>query len=151
MAFGDLLVADFQFQLVDTLYGTGQHGVWLDDKTPPSGMFDVPDTKTQDVDLPGVDGAAANPDHMGVRQIHLSVVIRQAAEATLINNLVALQTAWAPVAADADLYFQWPGIGVFGFQGRPRGMQVDLSLQRRGAIRALLRFDCPSPAMQLPA
>lgn len=149
MPAGDAITTDFQFQIDETVFGHGTGGVWIDSVNV-DGILDVPETKTQDVTLYASAGVYANPDYAGIRTIHIPVIIRNAVEGTLVTNLVALQTAWAPVAASVDLYFQWPGIGLFGFSGRPRGMTADVSKQRRGVIHALLRFDCPDPTMTVP-
>lgn len=146
---GDAIAKDFQFQIADTVYGTGEGGVWLDGVDQfPAGILDAPDAKTQDVVLNGMDGSYANPDYVGVRVLKIPVVLK-GAEATIVSDLFALLGVWVPQTADIDLWFQWPGIGKFGFNGRPRGVVTDLKLQRRGAIRALLRFDCPDPTVQV--
>lgn len=158
MAFDDgaSITGDFQFELsvdndtdppTDFVFGVGVSGIWLDfTKTAPDGLFGHLDAKTQDVSLFGVDGGYANPDYQAVRVIHLPVILRNAAtEADLFNNLTALQTSWAPKPFDAQLALQWPGLGLGWYLGRPRGMTVDISLQRRGVIRALLRFDAMNP------
>lgn len=159
MAFDDGagITTDFQFELSidgvsNTVFGAGASGVWLDFlKTAPEGLFGFETVKSQDVDLPGSAGAYANPDYLGIRQITLPIMFRQAAdEATLVGNMVAFQAVWAPLAVDAQLAFQWPSAGLHWYLGRPRGMKVDISQQRRGAIRALLRFDCPNPVLAGP-
>lgn len=156
MAFPDGagITEDYQFELADDasttfLFGAGVNNIWLDFyNTAPTNLLGYPDAKTQDVDLPGTDGAYANPDYQSVRQISLPVIIRNAAtETALVAALLALQTAWAPKTVDWQLAFQWPSLDVAWYFGRPRGMTVDLSRQRRGLIRVLLRFDCPSPAL----
>lgn len=159
MAFadGDDITQDYQFELSidgvsDFVFGAGANGIWLDFyKTAPTNLFGYGDAKTQDVDIAGSNGSFANGDYQSVRQISIPVLLRNAAtEATLFANLAALEAVWAPLAVDAQLAFQWPSISLHWYMGRPRAMAVDVSLQRRGVIRALLRFDCLDPALAGP-
>lgn len=156
MAFADGadITADYQFELstdvpATFLFGAGENNVWLDFvSTAPTNLIGYPDAKTNDVALPGADGAYANPDYQSVRQITLPVIVKDVdTEADLVTAVKALYVAWAPSTVDQQLAFQWPGFGLAWYVGRPRGLATDLSQQRRGLVRVLLRFDCPSPGL----
>lgn len=146
MANGDLLTADFQFQLHNTLYGRGNGGVYLEYGQTIEGLG-VPDAKTQDVNFTGRDGAYANPDYMSVRLITIPILVKGTTESAAMTSLKALSLAWIPYGADTDLAFQLPGWGKFMVNGRPRGAKFDLTRLRGGVIHALLRFDCPTPTI----
>ncbi len=143
---GDMLTADYQFQLVETLYGTGNGGVRLDVATPIDGLG-VPDAKTQDVVFNSKDGSYANPDYLTVRLLSIPVILRGTSPSAVMTSFKALTLAWVPVSADVALAFQLPGWGKFYVNGRPRGIKTDLKLMNRSAVRAILRFDCPNPAI----
>lgn len=145
MAAGDMLTLDYQFQFHTTLYGRANNGVSLDLATPIDGLG-VPDSKTQDVPYNFGDGSYANPDHLDMRLITIPVVLR-GGSTTAMTNFKALTLAWVPMSADTDLAFQLPGWGKFYVNGRPRGIKADLAVMKFGAVRALLRFDCPNPAI----
>lgn len=141
MSNGNLLAADWEFQLHNTLYGRATNGVSLDaTASPPVDGLGVPDTKSQDVESFGQSGAYPNPDYSLPRVITLAVIIRSTAS-TAGTTLVALNTAWQPVTSDTDLGIQLPGYK-FYVNGRPRGLKPDMKLHKFGVIRALLRFDC---------
>jgi hypothetical protein len=147
MSAGDQLTTDYQFQLHTTLYGRGTNGVWIEMGKSVEGLG-VPDVKTQDVEYARQDGSYANPDYLQVRQITIPCVMRiTSTVAAVMTNLKALTLAWVPVAADTDLAFQLPGWNKFYVNGRPRGAKVDLTDVQFGAVRVLLRFDCPDPTI----
>lgn len=145
MSNGDLITLDYQFQLHNTLYGRGQNGVYLDNKTIEG--FGIPDAKTQDVNFTGRDGSYGNPDYVSVRQITIPAMVKATTEATAMTSLKALSLIWVPQTADTDLAFKLPGWGKFYVNGRPRGAKFDLALERRGVIRVLLRFDALDPTI----
>lgn len=142
---GDLLSRDYQFQLDRDLLGCGSQGVSLDNATPISG-FGVPDAKTQDVVKNFGDGSYANPDLLSMRLITIPVILR-GAPSTCVTNFKTLTGIWVNYSADIDLAFQLPGWGKFYVMGRPRGAKDDFRVLNRGAIRVLLRFDCPNPTI----
>lgn len=142
---GDLLTTNGHFQLGTTLYGLGSNGVSIDNSTTIDGLG-VPDAKTQDVVLNYTDGSYANPDYLTMRLITIPIVMR-GLSATIMASFKALTLAWVPQIADIDLAFQLPGWNKFYVLGRPRGAKADLQLMNRGAIRVLLRFDCPNPTI----
>lgn len=150
MANGDLLAADWEFQLHNTLYGRANGGVSIDaTAAAPIEGLGVPDAKTQDVESFGQDGVYANPDYNQLRVITLSIIIRSTASAAS-TTLTALNSAWQPVTTDTDLGIRLPGYK-FYVNGRPRGLKPDLKLHKFGVIRALLRFDCPDPTIHTVA
>lgn len=149
MSNGNLLTNDYQFQLHNTLYGTGNQGVSIEYKQTIDGLGN-PDAKSQDVIYAGQDGAYANPDYASVRTITIPTILVTTASVTkaqVLTNFKNLQLAWAPVTTDTDLAFQLTGGLKFYVNGRPRGSKADLSLMSNGIIRVLLRFDCPDPTI----
>lgn len=149
---GDLITADYEFQLHNTLYGRGNNGVYVDGlKSGSAGGpiqgLGVPDAKTQDVDYAHQDGSYANPDFLTPRLITISCFVKGASETAAMTSLKALSLAWVPQTADTDLAFRLPGWGVFYVNGRPRGAKFDITHERKGVIQVLLRFDCPNPAI----
>lgn len=143
---GDLLTANYQFQLHETLYGTGSNGVRIENHQPIEGLG-VPDAKSQDVEYAGRDGSYGNPDYLSVRMITIPIVMKSASASTTMTNFKGLTQSWVPLTADTDLAFQLPGWGKFYINGRPRGAKADLTLVNRAVVRVLLRFDCPNPAI----
>lgn len=144
---GDLLTLDYQWQLVDTLFGRGAGDTWLQQMGQSIEGLGAPDVKTQDVPYAGRDGSAGNPDFNDVRLITIPAMIRSATPEDATTAFAALQSAWAPVAADVDLTFQLPGPVKPEVHGRPRGFTEDFSLVYRGVIKVLLRFDCLDPTL----
>jgi hypothetical protein len=147
MANGDLLTADYQFQLHNTLYGRGNNGVYLESGKNPIDGLGVPDAKIQDVEFWGRDGSYANPDYLSLRLITITAMVKGATASAGMTSLKSLTQSWIPLTADTDLAFQLPGWGKFYVNGRPRGLKSDLTLMHRGIVRVLLRFDCPTPTI----
>lgn len=147
MTVGGSLTADYQFELnLTNVYGRGTLGVWLDRSTAVDGLG-VPDAKTQDVVWNMKDGSYANPDYVQLRVITIPVVLRGSTAGSVLSNVKALASAWAPVISDVSLAFQLPGWNKFWVNGRPRGVKLDLGNMDHAAVRALLRFDCPDPTI----
>ncbi len=140
---GGSLSADYQFQLNDTLYGTGNNSISM------QGIdgLGTPDAKTQDVTWNFRDGAFANPDYISVRVITIEAVIRAGTAIDALTALENLTLDWVEQPADVPLAFQLPGWGVFSVMGRPRGVKADITHARFGVIHVLLRFDCPNPEL----
>lgn len=142
---GNLITQNYQFQLHNTLYGCGSNGVSIEYGKTIEGLG-VPDAKTADVDYARAAGVYANPDYLPIRLITIPVIMK-GTETAVMTNLKALSLAWIPLTTDTDLAFKLPGWNLFEVHGRPRGAKFDLSLERSGAIRVLLRFDCPDPTI----
>ncbi len=145
MANGDMLAADYEFQLHNTLYGRENNGVSIQYGEQVEGV-DVPEPKTQDVPFSHSAGVYANPDYADIRVITIPAICRNGSAATVMANYKLLVAAWAPVTADTDLGIQLPGMK-FYVLGRPRGAKADLSQMNLGVVRVLLRFDCPDPTL----
>lgn len=143
---GDLLAANYQWQLHETLYGAGSNSLhWQYGKTIEG--LGVPDAKTQDIVYNLKDGSYANPDYLSVRQILIPAMVRATTETAAMTALKALTLAWVSMTTDTDLAFQLPGWGKFYVNGRPRGAKVDLTNERQGVVWVMLRFDCPNPTI----
>lgn len=144
MANGNLITADYQWQLHNTLYGRGQNSASIEFGKTVEGLG-VPEAKTQDVPFNLKDGTFANPDYLPTRMITIPGIIRAANASAAMSAFKNLTLDWIPLSSDTDLAFQLPGWGKFVVNGRPRGATEDLALLRSGVIRVLLRFDCPDP------
>jgi hypothetical protein len=147
MANGDLLTADYQFQLHNTLYGRGNNGVYLENGKNPIEGLGVPEAKIQDVEYWGRDGSYANPDYLQLRLITISAMVKGTSIASMMTSFKSLTQSWIPLTADTDLAFQLPGWNKFMVNGRPRGLKADLTNANRGVVRVLMRFDCPDPTI----
>jgi hypothetical protein len=146
MSNGNLLTADFQFQLHNTLYGRGNGGVYLEAHKNAIEGLGVPDAKSQDVAYTRADGSYANPDYLTMRLITISALVKGPDATTMMGSYKSLTQAWVPQTADTDLAFQLPGFK-FYVNGRPRGLKADITNMRYGVVSVLLRFDCPDPTM----
>lgn len=146
MPAGDLITADFQFEIRTTLYGRTT-SVLIDD--PGVGGIGNPDAKTQDVDLPGRDGVYANPDYQQMRAVTIPVLLTSAplSASTVMTTLKALMASWVVSTSDIPLVIQLPGFGKFKVLGRPRSLKPNLTQMSGGLITADLRFDCPDPTI----
>ncbi len=147
MANGDLLTADWQFQLHNTLYGRGNNGVYLEANHNAVEGLGVPDVKTQDVPYTRQAGSYANPDYLGMRLLTITAMVKGADTTTMMTSFKALTLAWVPVAADTDLAFKMPAWNTFYVNGRPRGLKADMTQARQNVIHVMLRFDCPDPTI----
>lgn len=144
---GDLLTANYQFQLHQDLFGRNNNSVRIDATTPIEGLG-VPEAKTQDVMLWGQDGVYANPDYESMRIITIPALIRATSEGAAFSAFYTLKTKWHIGTGSTDLAIQLPNYK-FYVMGRPRAIKEDLKLQKSGVIRCLLRFDCPDPTITL--
>ena len=144
MAAGDLVVADWQYELRTTLMGDGSD--FPIDRArrssfTPLGSVSV---KSRDVDLVSGEGMYAGTDRLGSRTFTLPLFY----EGTTANCGLAIQTmetAWAASATDIVFYGRIPGVGKFHISGRPRNLTVDFADMDFGVIRFLGVFVAPDP------
>lgn len=80
--------------------------------------------KSADTDLHFDDGVVASRDHKSARTITIPIIVRGAPLSTIDTLVGALETAWAPAAADINLELH-TGTRNFTVSGRPRGLEVD--------------------------
>lgn len=108
----------------------------------------VPTTKTADTVFDGRDGSFAAPDFLDVRVITIPLIIAGADADAAFSLLADANDAWAPArdGVDLELEMTLPVWGDVAFLGRPRGMDVDLSLVGDGIAKALCRFDATAPS-----
>ena len=146
MPAGDLVIADYTFELRTTLMGDGTNyqlgplGERVD------GLFDVPQAKSADVELHHEDGAYGSPDYVGVRVITIPFYL-EGTPSDVGGWAKTLHTVWAPSTTDIPLYFQWPGFGKGYVNGRPRSLRVDARFSHFGQITAQAMFVALDPTI----
>lgn len=142
---GDLVVADYQWELRATLMGATT--VFLPDLPGIAGLGEVV-PKSNDVDLEGDDGAYATKDFDAPRVITIPMRISQSSPANAMNSFGTLKAVWAHSnAADIPLYIRLPGWGRFYVTGRPRGLKENLVDLKSSVIPVLATFFCPKPVI----
>lgn len=144
MPAGDLVVADFTYEIRTTLFGEGtNYGV---DDANIDGLG-IPPTKTADVELWGDDGSYGSPDYLGVRIILIPLIF-EGTPSQVGGWLKTWQTTtWAPAASDVPLYMQLPGFGKFYVNGRPRGLDADITNLPYGRVTAEATFVALDPTI----
>lgn len=143
---GELVVADYTFEVRATLLGFGT-SYEISGRASIGGLG-TPPTKTADLDLADADGSYAGRDRRASRviTIPLEIVGTPAAAGAALKTLT--ETIWAPSAIDIPLYMQLPGFGKFYVKGRPRGpVDPDLSSIHFGIINVLVTFVAPNPTI----
>lgn len=143
MPAGDLVVADYQFELRLLLMG---YGTSYEIGPGPISGFGQPRYKTADVEMMHADGSYGAADYKGSRTIRIPIDIVRSTAALAVTAFDALVTAWAPSATDIPLYFRLPYWGKKYVNGRPRGLTDDFSQLEFGVIRALATFEALDPA-----
>lgn len=145
MAAGDLVVADWTFELRTTLFGDGtNYGLELTDIP---GLTGNPEVKDQDVPLEQADGSYGSPDFYVSRIIVFPIVL-EGTPTQVGGWLKTWQTTlWVKSSTDIPLYGQLPGYGKFYVNGRPRPLDPDLSKITFGIITAHATFVCPDPTV----
>jgi len=139
MPAGDLIVADYQFELREHLAGDGcdwdntEQG-WSD----PTGGEVV----GSDAQRTLADGVSAGFDRSGPIVFTASLWTPNCYDDAEAWDLVSeLREAWAPSGyADLELHMQLPGLGHCWLLGRPRGVQVDTARIREGVAFAMVTF-----------
>lgn len=137
---GDLIDADYQFQLDDELYGVG--GVpWTNDELPWTGFFGA-EVRDQDTALSLVDGDEFATDTNPARLVTMPITTAQAflTDTEAFAAAEALELAWsASGSEDKELHYQLGGVHYY-LEGRPRGSLIDVALVAQGVVRALVKF-----------
>ena len=147
MAAGDLVVADFTWEIRTTLFGVGtNYQVSLHNID----GLGVPQTKTADVELDQANGSYGSPDYQGVRVIIFPLIFKGTASAVGGYAKTWQTTLWTPASADEPLYGQLPGFGKFHVNGRPRGIDFDITRIKSGLITAEATFVCLDPTITYP-
>lgn len=144
MAAGDLVVADFQFELRGTLFGPGTPFAMRRESW--SGMG-LPSIKTQDVGLDHRDGAVGGRDLYESRRLTWALSVRgESRDAAVATASLAL-VAFARSSADLALHGQLPGWGRFYLMGRPRGCVMSLARIAMRQIDLFATFDALDPTI----
>lgn len=141
---GELIVADFQFQLDDELYGAGAD-TWGNDETPWTGFYGL-EVRDQDTELTLADGAVAATDTNPARLVTMPISTAQARLTVdeAFAAAAALEVAWS-ADEDKELHFQLGGVHQY-LTGRARGANIDMALVAQGVVRALVKFKAHDPA-----
>lgn len=105
----------------------------------------VPTAKSQDVDLPGRDGAYGNPDYMGPRVILVPLNVSLADDTAAWTALDTLNAAWAPVTADVQIDFNLGTFGTVSYMGRPRGLDPNTQFVMDGVLSLIGEFHALNP------
>lgn len=150
MPAGDLVVADYQAELRATLMGASSNY-----QIAPPGIagLGLPPVKSADTELGHADGSVAADDFRGVRVITIPLIIggdSAISASTAMTRFTTLLTAWAPSTSDIPLYIRLPGWGKFHVNGRPRGLDEDLSQLKNGLINVLATFHALDPTITTP-
>lgn len=146
MPAGDLITADYQFELDGVLYGAGA-STWDNDEMPWTGFFGL-EVRDQDTELNLVDGGVAasdtNPSRVVTMPISTARALLTPEEAFAAAD--ALEVAWS-ADGDKELHFQLGGSHQY-LLGRARGASIDVSLVAQGVVRALVKFKANDPTKQ---
>lgn len=144
MAAGDLVVADFQFELRGVLFGPGtpfkmRRNSW-------EGMG-LPAVKSQDVDLNHHHGSVGGRDFYAPRRLTWALMVRESSQSAAITKANDAMVAFAVSSTDLPLYGQLPGWGRFRVTGRPRGCVMNLSRIALGRVELFATFDALDPTI----
>lgn len=149
MAAGDLVVADWQLELRTLLHGPASLYIVDRDRGAYKGLG-VPPVKAKSVPLDGADGSYGAPEFLSSRVITAAFIIKASTPAAAMNALTAINTAWASSTTDIPLYLRLPGWGKFHVNGRPRGVDEDISRAALGIIPLLCTFEALNPTIVTP-
>lgn len=144
MPAGDLVIADFTYEIRTTLFGDGTN--YLVDDENIEGLGTAP-VRTADVDLFHEDGSYGSPDTYGPRVILIPLLFR--GTASQVGGWVKTwqTTIWAKSSTDIPLFMQLPGYGKFSVEGRPRGFDPDLRYLKFGLVTAEATFVALDPTI----
>lgn len=144
MPAGALVVADFQLELRLLLMGAG-----TEYEIGPGAITGLGQTpvKSADVELDHADGSYGSPDYSGARTLTIPLLVHGDDPADCMDNFSTLLAAWVPSTSDIPLYIQLPGWGKFYVNGRPRGLDDDMSRLKSSEIAALATFVALNPAI----
>lgn len=133
---------DYQASILGLLIGEGTSYQWGLSAIQGIG---VPNTKTADTSLGNQDGAYGAADYRDVRPLicHLEIIEDDAEAALTAFGL--LRSAWQPTLADIEFHIQLPAIGHVFYNGRPRGLDEDLTDLKQGHITCIGTFIALDP------
>lgn len=144
MPAGDLVVADWTYEIRTTLFGDGTNYKVDDANIDGLGVAPV---RTADVDLEQADGAYGSPDWYGPRVILIPLIFNGSAS-DVGGWLKTWQTTiWVKSTTDIPLYMQLPGYGKFYVNGRPRGFDPDVRFLKFGLVTAEATFVALDPTI----
>ena len=174
MPAGDLIDRDYQLELRSMLMGDNTMYT-IDRSRGAIKGLGMPPAKTADTELDHADGSYGGEDYTGPRVITVALLIKGSensgtwndADSTwngsggtwdttggsgtspggALNGLSALNDAWAASTTDIPLYLRLPGWGKFHVNGRPRGLDEDLSLLTFGLIVVMATFVALDPTI----
>ena len=124
---------------------------WQIDEAGVTGLG-VPTPRSTTVERGDRDGDVAGVDVLPRRVLTVPLVAAFASPALAWQACEGeLKPAWAESAVDVPLILWLPGATQRMFYGRPRGVDVDLTLLRSGIVRALCTFEALDPFGYSPA
>lgn len=138
---------DYQASILGLLIGDGTPYIW---GTAGVQGIGVPNTKTADTPLGNQDGAYGAADYRDVRPIICHLEIVQDTDTEALAAFITLREAWQPTLADIPFYIQLPSIGLVFYNGRPRGLEEDLTDLKQGHITCIGTFVALDPQAQTP-
>lgn len=146
MAAGDLITADWQWELDGLLFGPGTDiTIRRNVRGSLAGLGALrPDN--QDVDLAHADGVFAGTDHKPLRLITWALQIVKDTEAAAINRAFEVAAVF-DATSDKELHGQLPGKGRIYLTGRPNGAEMDLRQTVLGIVELFAEFRATDPTI----
>lgn len=140
MPAGDLLTMHSQFELRATLLGRGTN-IKPSRRTGIGGLGSTP-VKSHDLPLTAATGSYGGEDEGDVRVVtipfYMDGATAEAAYESLVNDTTG---TWRRSDVDLPLHMWLPTIGRCYVNGRPRGVEADLSQITFGLIEVLCTFE----------
>lgn len=149
MPAGDLVTLNWHLEIRALLHGPGTLYMVDRERGAYKGLG-TPAPKANTVPLDQADGAYGAPEYSGTRIITAAFMIKASTPAAAMNALAAANTAWASSTSDIPLYLKLAGWGKFHVNGRPRGLDEDISRAELGIIPILCSFEALTPTIVTP-
>lgn len=110
----------------------------------PSNLWEAPDLRTNDTDMPGSHGAVAGVDLRGIRRVPITAQLRRDTAAEALAAMHDVVAAWAPGAEDVELTWT-DATGDYVMFGRPRQAKPLMANVGAGIIGFECRFAATDP------
>lgn len=148
MPAGDLVVADWTFELRATLMGDGTNYEIDRRRGAIGGLFDQL-AKYAESDYGHADGTFIGETFRAARTATFALVVHGATELAAGDNLETMLTVWdTNTTAEQRLYFQTPGFGKRYVTGWPLGIIVDYTSPDYAVIPILASFRITDPTIR---
>lgn len=109
-----------------------------------SNLWDAPQLRTNDSDMPSSHGSLAGADRLGARLVTVAAQIVEATKAAALARWLELAAAWAPSDVDLELAYT-DDSGDYLLVGRPRQARPFMANLAAGIIEAECRFAATNP------